>query len=256
MDTATDPSAPAPARTLAAKLAEVMKAVERIPKNGYNEFHKYRYAMEADIVEALRGELSSRGVLLLPAVHAEFRTPVGEKGSAVTALEMSFTFLDVATDERIALPWRGWGSDKEDKGGYKAMTGAEKYFLLKFFLIPTGDDPEGEQAPAKGQRRQQPAPPPQRRQEPPQRPQEPPAEAASSGKPDDALPDGMLKQIAALMKTHGVTKASLQKWAKDTLGVSSSTQIKRKDFLRVCEFIQGKQQAAEPMTASDIPGLQ
>ena len=41
-----------PTRTrgaLAKKLAEVMAAVERVPKRGRNDFHKYDYATEADI---------------------------------------------------------------------------------------------------------------------------------------------------------------------------------------------------------------
>ena len=38
----------------------------------------------------------------------------------------------------------GAGDDGADKGLYKAYTGAVKYFLMKTFLIPTGDDPEAD----------------------------------------------------------------------------------------------------------------
>jgi len=37
----------------------------------------------------------------------------------------------------------GQGADKGDKGVYKAITGAKKYFIANLFLIPTDDDPEG-----------------------------------------------------------------------------------------------------------------
>jgi hypothetical protein len=131
---------------LAKKLVEVMAAVERIPKNGWNAFHQYHYATEADTAEAIRSELSQRGVLLLPAITGTSREPVGEKGSVLTHLTMEFTFMDSETGETITRPWLGAGTDKEDKGAYKAMTGGEKYFLLKTFLIPTGDDPEAESA--------------------------------------------------------------------------------------------------------------
>lgn len=130
--------------SLVAKLADVMKAVERIPKNGHNSFHNYDYATEADIAAAIRKELASRQVMLIPAIVAESRHPVGEKGSVLTVLEMEMEFLDGESAESIKKPWRGYGTDKEDKGGYKAMTGGEKYFLLKTFLMPTGDDPEAE----------------------------------------------------------------------------------------------------------------
>lgn len=132
---------------LVKKLAEVMAAVERIPKNGHNNFHNYEYATEADIVTAVRKELSSRHVMLIPAVEAFQRDSVGDKGQVLTTLVMSFTFIDGETGETITRPWVGAGTDKEDKGAYKAMTGGEKYFLLKTFLMPTGDDPEADEKP-------------------------------------------------------------------------------------------------------------
>lgn len=137
----TDPK-PSLASALVKKLAEVMSAVKRIPKNGYNDFHKYKFATEADVVEVIRQELASRNVMLFPSVDDVTRDPVGEKGNVVTTLRMTFTFMDGDTGETVSRGWAGFGADKDDKGGYKAMTGGEKYFLLKTFLIPTGDDPE------------------------------------------------------------------------------------------------------------------
>ena len=128
--------------SLIKKLAAVMKAVERIPKHGRNTFHNYDYATEADIVAAVRTELANRNVMCLPAIVNREREPVGEKGSVLTHLDMTFTFVDGDSGEREMCPWLGAGTDKEDKGAYKAMTGGEKYFLLKTFLIPTGDDPD------------------------------------------------------------------------------------------------------------------
>lgn len=146
---------------LVAKLAEVMAAVERVPKRGRNDFHKYDYATEADIAATIRQELASRAVMLIPSVEGMTREAVGEKGSVLTTLKMTFTFMDGESGETLTRPWIGAGTDKEDKGAYKAMTGGEKYFLLKTFLMPTGDDPERDEAGA-GPRRAKgiaPAPP-------------------------------------------------------------------------------------------------
>lgn len=129
---------------LAAKLADVMKAVERIPKNGWNDFHKYKFATEADIADAIRGELAARQVVLVPGITGMEREKVGDKGQVLTTLFMTMTFIDGESGEQIERPWLGAGADKEDKGHYKAMTGGEKYFLLKTFLVPTGDDPEAD----------------------------------------------------------------------------------------------------------------
>jgi hypothetical protein len=134
---------------LSRKLAEVMAAVGRVPKNGWNDFHKYHYATEADIAEAIRSELATRSITLVPSVESyevrEIPSKKAEKDSRfVTFLSMTFTFEDGDTGERIEKKWLGAGEDSGDKGAYKAMTGAEKYFLLKTFIVPTGDDPESD----------------------------------------------------------------------------------------------------------------
>ncbi len=136
------PTTATPKKSLASKLAEVMGECHRIQKRGRNDFHKYDYATESDIVEAVREGLASRSVMLIPSVVKQTREPVGDKGSILTTLEMLFTFMDGDSGEQIERAWIGAGSDKEDKGLYKAMAGATKYFLLKTFLLPTGDDPE------------------------------------------------------------------------------------------------------------------
>lgn len=60
---------------LVAKLARVMAAVERVAKNGRNEFHRYDYATERDITSAIRSALAAEGVMLLPSVEkVEFTT--------------------------------------------------------------------------------------------------------------------------------------------------------------------------------------
>lgn len=134
---------------LSKKLAEVMSAVGRVPKNGWNDFHKYHYATEADIAEAIRSELATRHITLVPSVESyevrEIPSKKAEKDSRfVTFLSMTFTFEDGDSGERIEKKWLGAGEDSGDKGVYKAMTGAEKYFLLKTFIVPTGDDPESD----------------------------------------------------------------------------------------------------------------
>jgi hypothetical protein len=129
-----------PTAGLYAKLAEVMALVGRIEKRGYNDFHKYNYATESDIVEAVRMGLAERSVMIIPSVRE-----VRHEGTLTTAL-MVFTLVDGGTGECAHHDWAGTGDDKGDKGLYKAMTGALKYFLLKTFLMPTGDDPEADEA--------------------------------------------------------------------------------------------------------------
>jgi hypothetical protein len=129
------------------KLAEVMAEVGYVQKQGYNSFHKYKYVTEADLIEAVRQKLAERNVVLIPSVVDVGERPVtSDKGkqSTVTTVKVAFTFCDGDTGELHRAEWAGAGDDPADKGLYKAYTGALKYFLMKAFLIATGDDPEGD----------------------------------------------------------------------------------------------------------------
>lgn len=123
---------------LVRKLAKVMGEIGRIEKRGRNDFHKYDYVLESDLVDAVRGLLAKAGVMIFPSVESY------EVHGDVTHLKVKFTMVDGESGQTIEAYGYGQGADKGDKGGYKAMTGATKYFLMKTFLIATGDDPEGD----------------------------------------------------------------------------------------------------------------
>jgi len=136
---------PAPKKTLPQKLAAIMAEVGRIPKRGMNTHFGYAYATEMDIVEAIRQKLADHQVMLVPSV-----TDVTREGT-LTTVRLRYTLLDGEAPDystAITFDWAGTGSDNADKGLYKAFTGAQKYALLKLFMVPTGDDPETASGPA------------------------------------------------------------------------------------------------------------
>jgi hypothetical protein len=126
------------------KLAEVTAEVGHVPKRGRNDFHKYDYVTEADLLDAVRAKLADRHVAVIPSLH-EIRERETDR-SIVTTATVTFTFVDGDTGAMHAAQWAGQGDDPADKGLYKAYTGAMKYFVMKAFLIPTGDDPEADAA--------------------------------------------------------------------------------------------------------------
>lgn len=137
--------------SLVRKLAEVMAAVERVPKSGRNKFHNYDYATEADIVAAVRVAMAERQVMMVPTVlDTKWGEVARQKGGneRLCTLTVRFTLHDGESGEQLAFDVLGEGTDTGDKASYKAMTGAVKYALLKLFLIPTGDDPEEDSSPA------------------------------------------------------------------------------------------------------------
>lgn len=58
--------------------------------------------------------------------------------------KLSFILTDVETGFYEETTITGEGIDKGDKAGYKAYTGALKYYLANTFMVATGDDPEKE----------------------------------------------------------------------------------------------------------------
>ena len=122
------------------KVLEAQKAISAIPKRGYNSFHKYHYATEADIL-SIKETLNDKGLVVLPTtLHQEtgFK-PDGKSWASVTLL---FRVIDADSGESIESQFTGYAEDNFDKAIYKATTGANKYFYLKFFGIATEDDPE------------------------------------------------------------------------------------------------------------------
>lgn len=136
---------------LHAKIAEIVEVVDHVEKDGFNSQHNYAYTSEAAFLRALRGEMAQRGLTLFPAVVPDSvqitgRTD-GGKGS-ITSCVMQYTITDSESGESIVVSVPSQGYDTLDKGAFKAMTGALKYALRQTFMLPTGDDPEGNDAPA------------------------------------------------------------------------------------------------------------
>jgi len=123
-------------KSITKKLVKVMGSMSRIAKDGRNDFHKYNYVTEAAVLEEVRQALVENGLFITQSVDG-----VTKDGDLVT-VSVTNTLIDAETGESLSVKSAGSGTDKGDKAIYKAITGATKYFLMKNFLLPTGDDPE------------------------------------------------------------------------------------------------------------------
>jgi hypothetical protein len=121
---------------LSEKMLAVMEEVEYIKKKGENDYHGYSYLTERDLTEKIRPHLIEKGVMIYTSVDE--RKPSGNMTRVVT----EHLIVDAENGASITVQSRGQGQDDQDKGVYKAITGAMKYFLYKTFLVPAGDDPE------------------------------------------------------------------------------------------------------------------
>jgi hypothetical protein len=130
---------------LAAAVVEAMKRVRYVKETGKNDFHGYKYASDEDFLILVQPALADVGLCLLPSV-TEVRTvehSADKKGAPRyrTELVQTWELLHVSGESRM-LSVPACGLDSEDKGTYKALTGALKYLVRHLLLIPTGADPE------------------------------------------------------------------------------------------------------------------
>jgi hypothetical protein len=127
------------------KLIEVRKSCEYLKKD--NAGFQFKYVSSSQTLGTLRAAMDTHQLLLVPRVTShETRDHTTKKGEHeyFTIATMSFTWINAEKpEEQIECPWLGQGLDNGEKGVGKAMTYAEKYFLLKFFNIATDkDDPD------------------------------------------------------------------------------------------------------------------
>lgn len=232
-DLVTDPKARA---MLYKKIAAVTAAVSRIPKNGKNTFHNYKYATESDITDGLRDLLQEHGLAFLPPSvinweRSETTKKNGDRGDDLTRVQLQFGLACTETGEVFTAMFWGEGQDGGDKGFYKSYTGAVKYFLMKTFLIATGDDPEQD-----SMRQVQPA------QQQPRQEARPQAQPATNGKALASEPQR--KKLFAVWKEGG-WPGTLQEWVLENYKCELPA-LAMKDASSAIELLEAEIKAPAP----------
>lgn len=123
-------------------LRKALKEKGVLKKGATNTYDKYSYFSEAQYKE-LFTELFSEHNLELKFTELDYTTFEGSEKQANGRMpKLKFTLFDIDTGFSEDTVITGEGIDKGDKAGYKAYTGALKYYLANTFMVATGDDPE------------------------------------------------------------------------------------------------------------------
>lgn len=134
-------------KKLAAKLLDVMHECSYVQKNGKNQFHGYKYATSADVLEKVNQSFVKHGIISLAKPELFELTDVTTlKGNIekLATIQMTITLMDVETGETFEIVGIGSGQDAGDKAVMKAETAAIKYAYMLTLNISTGDDPEAD----------------------------------------------------------------------------------------------------------------
>lgn len=215
-----------PVLNLWQKLIEVRKLVTYLQKE--NSSTQFKYVSNSQVLLALRAKMDELGLLLVPSVTGhnvressiDFPSNDGtytakRTTTYFTEMDMSYTWVNAENpSERETAPWYAQGVDiAGEKGVGKAATYGEKYFLLKFFNIPTDlDDPDHatNQPPTEGAA---PSKTPSTPSAPPKAPNEssPPPSASQPPPPPTTTPvalvtDGQIRMLNAKASAAGYKK--------------------------------------------------
>jgi len=143
-------------KNLMEKLLEIRRAMPYFQKD--TQGYGYKYVSGCAVLETFRKIADELKVLLVTNVIKGTLVQM-DKNRAIE-LDIEFKFINVEDQKEILnIPFKAYGEQTDSSKAFgSALTYAERYFLLKFFNVPTDvDDPD-----AKGISQ-----PPEQKQEPP-----------------------------------------------------------------------------------------
>ncbi|MBY6181036.1 ERF family protein [Staphylococcus warneri] len=125
------------------KIADVKANIDGFTKDtkGYN----YSYVSGSQVLHRIRNKMIEHNLLLLPYTeNEEVIETTNAKGKTEHIVKLKLTYKWINTDnpqEVLEVPFFAIGQqDDVSKAHGTALTYAERYFLMKFFNIPTDED--------------------------------------------------------------------------------------------------------------------
>lgn len=132
------------------KIVAVMNEVGQLAKDGTvknaNGGAMYNFLSEEQTTSELQSAFIKHGLVMFPIkvedelIYIETVKQNNAIKAPITRVRVTYKIVDSETGEFEELQSIGYGSDSQDKGSNKAMTGAFKYVQRQTFMISTGDD--------------------------------------------------------------------------------------------------------------------
>lgn len=131
------------------KLLVIQKSVRGFAKDAKG--NNYNYVSGSKVISHVRSKMDELGLLLNQEVlsidneRQDYKTGINTsyekpKSEILSKVMMRFTWIDCDSDDTIISLFGANGQNDWDKGVGSALTYAERYYLLKFFHIPTDED--------------------------------------------------------------------------------------------------------------------
>lgn len=223
------------------KIVKVMNEVGQLVKDGtvtdFSGKKMYSYLSEEQTTAELQQAFIKHGLVMFPIkVEDElFYIETVKKGgehvkAPITRVRVTYKICDADTGESEELQSIGYGSDSQDKGSNKAMTGAFKYVQRQTFMISTGDDGDHTSSAALDEQYKHQTQSPQTPQQPRTAPQT--NVQNDTGSRQQSTPTDPSKRVYGLMNSMNWGFDDLSRFASEVFGKeirNLKNQIKEAD---------------------------
>lgn len=129
--------------SLDVKLVEIRKALPYFQKTLNKADAQYKYVLGSKLLSVIRGKMDELNVTLHPELSSNYQICEGPNGATrVIHGLMVWVWTDVDSGQSKSIPWLLMGEHEDDyaKAFGCALTYTERYFILKFFNVPTDED--------------------------------------------------------------------------------------------------------------------
>lgn len=134
----------AAAAKLHAAIAAAYNEIGAVEKLGLNRDQNYKYIVYDDVAVVARKALGKQGLALYCAIceNGVTQTPSTSGKSLITRLTLRFTLCEATTGAMLVSNWESEAADSglADKGINKALTAAQKYYLMRLLMLSTKED--------------------------------------------------------------------------------------------------------------------
>jgi hypothetical protein len=235
------------------KIVAVMNDVGQLQKDGdiedKNGKKMYSYLSEEQTTGSLQRAFITHGLVMFP-INVESEIVVMESFAydkktitPLTKVIVTYKICDSETGESEEIQTIGYGSDSQDKGSNKAMTGAFKYAQRQTFMISTGDD--GDHTPSakldeERQKRHTSSQGSNSRPttQPDQTTNQPPTPPATDPVQSENVSSPQLGMIAKLKKEKQVSDDEYRRLLETKFNINSSKDLSKRQATAFIKYLQ------------------
>jgi len=223
------------------KIIEVRKSVDSLTKDVDKQGLKYTYVSGNQILSKIKCMMNDQGLILQPSIELgsheqyDYKTQYGkEMTDFIVKGEMSYTWINAEKpEEREVIRWAYYGQQSDiSKSLGSGLTYSERYFLLKYFGLPTDEDDPDLNQDKKSSNNYNTQPPKQ------PKPNKTVTEVDTMPSEVKTLSEKQVKRLYAIAIAKGWTVKSVENSVKAKYKLDNVNLMSKKQYDELCEVYE------------------